>query len=194
MRMLRVTEYVEIPENISVKIEDGKVTMRGPKGTLSRDFSKIKGILISFDNGKIIVKSFRARKKEYATVKTIAAILKNMINGVLYGYRYKMKIVYAHFPMSIEVKDGYVYIKNFMGKRDTRIAKIVGDTKVFVKGDDIIIEGIDLYAVGQTAGNIYLATRLRGNDRLCPHGREGRGPGILDGIYLYEKSLMKENE
>lgn len=191
MRLLKITETIEIPENVAVKIENKKVCIRGPKGTISRDFSNIKKILIFLQDRKIIIESFRVRKREYAIVKTIAAVIKNLINGVLYGYRYKMKIVYAHFPMSVEVKDNYVYIKNFMGKKDTRIAKIIGNTKVIVKGDDIIIEGIDPYAVGQTAGNIHLATRLRGKDRLCPHGREGRGPGILDGIYLYEKTLLK---
>lgn len=192
MKVLKIRETIEIPGNISVKIKNKKMYIKGPKGIISRDFSNIRRMLIFIQDKKIIIESFRARKKEYATVKTIAAIIRNLINGVLYGYRYKMKIVYAHFPISVEVKNNYVYIKNFMGKKDTRAAKIVGDTKVIVKGDEIIIEGIDPYAVSQTAGNIHLATRLRGKDRLCPHGREGRGPGILDGIYLYEKTLLKQ--
>jgi len=105
-----------------------------------------------------------------------------------------MKIVYAHFPMSIKVEGDKVIIENFLGEKAPRIAKIVGkDTKVYVKGDDVIVEGIDVEAVGQTAANIHLATHLTGKMRKCPHGRGG-GPGILDGIYLYRKEIIGESE
>lgn len=36
-----------------------------------------------------------------------------MIKGVQNGYKYKMKVVFAHFPITVKVKDGKVYVENF---------------------------------------------------------------------------------
>ncbi|MEM4727737.1 MAG: 50S ribosomal protein L6, partial [Candidatus Bathyarchaeia archaeon] len=47
-----------------------------------------------------------------------------------------------------------------------------------VKGDDIILEGINIEDVGQTAANIQQATKTKRKDPRK----------FIDGIYVYEKS------
>ena len=191
MRIVRHEERVEIPENVKVEIDGKKVTVEGPLGKITKDFSHAR-VSIRKEGNEIVVTTFFARKKEYAVVKTIASHIKNMIIGVTRGYRYKMKVVYAHFPMNITVDENkkLVIIENFLGRKETRYAKIVGDVKVTVQKDDVIVEGIDIDCVAQTCANIHLATHLTGDEKLCPHGREG-GPGVLDGIYLYAKEHIK---
>ncbi|HDM44934.1 MAG TPA: 50S ribosomal protein L6, partial [Candidatus Bathyarchaeota archaeon] len=104
--------------------------------------------------------------------------INNMIKGVTEGFVYKMKIVFSHFPISVRVDGDQVLIENFTGEKSPRRAKIIGDTKVTVKGDDIIIEGIDINAVSQTAANIQQATKIKNKDPRV----------FLDGIYVYETS------
>ncbi|MEM3552572.1 MAG: 50S ribosomal protein L6, partial [Candidatus Bathyarchaeia archaeon] len=58
-----------------------------------------------------------------------------------------------------------------------RIARIVGNVKVEVKGDDIIVQGLNLKEVSQTASNIQQATKIKKKDPRV----------FLDGIYIYEK-------
>jgi large subunit ribosomal protein L6 len=53
----------------------------------------------------------------------------------------------------------------------------MGDTKVIVKGEDIIVQGINLEDVSQTAANIQNSTKIRSKDPRV----------FLDGIYVYEK-------
>ncbi|MBS7635615.1 50S ribosomal protein L6, partial [Candidatus Bathyarchaeota archaeon] len=89
----------------------------------------------------------------------------------------KLKIVYAHFPISVKVNGNKIIIENFMGERSPRTAKIIGDVKVSVKGDDVIIQGINIEDVSQTAANIEQATRIKNRDPRR----------FLDGIYVYEK-------
>ncbi|RLE77660.1 MAG: 50S ribosomal protein L6 [Thermoprotei archaeon] len=191
MRVVRYEERVKIPENVKVNIDGKRVTVEGPLGKITKDFSHAK-VNIRKEEGEIVVETFFARKKEYAVVKTIASRINNMIIGVTRGFRYKMKVVYAHFPMSITVNNEkrLIIIENFLGRKEKRYAKIVGDVKVTVQKDDVIVEGIDIDSVSQTCANIHLATHLTGEERLCPHGREG-GPGVLDGIYLYAKEHIK---
>lgn len=193
VREVRIIERVNVPENVKVIVNGYKVRVAGPKGELEKDFSHVgtKNVLIYMDGDEVVVEVCHGRKRECALARTIATHIRNMIIGVTKGFRYKMKIVYAHFPMSVKVEGDKVVIENFLGQKTKKYAKIVGDVKVRVEKDDVIIEGIDIEAVGQTAANIHLATHLRGSLKLCPHGRDG-GPGVLDGIYLYEKGYMED--
>ena len=192
-RAVLVRETVEIPNNVTVEVQGKKIKVKGPLGEIEKDFSHAHNILISKQNNNIIIETYIADKRTRALVKTVASKINNMIGGVVKGYRYKMRVIYAHFPIEVTVneKQGIVTIKNFLGRKDAITAKIIPGAKVRVQGKkDVVVEGIDLDAVAQTAANIHLAAKLRGKERLSPHGREG-GPGVLDGIYVYEKTTMK---
>lgn len=172
---------VEIPEGVEVQVEGLKVRVRGPLGELVRDFSHVAGkIAIRKNDGEVVVEMVgKPRRKKIALVGTIAAHIRNMITGVTKGFTYRLKIVYAHFPISVRVKDGYVVIENFLGERSPRYAKIVGDVKISVEQDDVVVKGIDIEKVGQTAANIENATRIKGKDPRV----------FLDGIYVYQKEV-----
>ena len=61
-----------------------------------------------------------------------------MIEGVNHGFEYDMKIVYSHFPMKATVKGDKFIIENFLGEKAPRHANIVGETKVAVKGTEVV--------------------------------------------------------
>lgn len=176
-KILKEEKIVNIPNGVEVIVENKKVVVTGPKGKLERNFSHARNVIIRIENRKVIVESFLPKKKDKALVGTIAGHIKNMIKGVTQGFRYKMKIVYAHFPITVKTKGKTVIIENFLGEKVPRTAKIIGDVKVSVKGDEVIIEGIDIESVSQTAANIELATRIKGKDPRV----------FLDGIYIYAK-------
>ena len=117
------------------------------------------------------------RKKEAATVGTVSSHIRSMIIGVTKGFTCKLKIVFSHFPLSIKIEDSKVLIENFTGERSPRTAKIVGDSKVSIKPEDIIVQGTHLEDVSQTAANIEQATKVKKKDPRV----------FLDGIYVYER-------
>jgi large subunit ribosomal protein L6 len=101
-----------------------------------------------------------------------------MFGGVTHGWEYEMKIVYSHFPIKAATKGNKFIIENFLGEKAPRQANIIGDTKVQVKGNEVIVNGADLESVSQTAANIERATRIKGFD-----------PRVFqDGIYITEKA------
>lgn len=118
------------------------------------------------------------RKKEASLVGTIYSHIKNMITGVQKGFTYKIKIVFSHFPITVKVKDKAVLIENFGGERNPRKAKIVGNTKVKVQSEDVILQDINLEDVSQTAANIEQATKVKRKDPRI----------FLDGLFVYERS------
>ncbi|RLI07422.1 50S ribosomal protein L6 [Candidatus Bathyarchaeota archaeon] len=171
-----VESVVDIPEGVTVRLEGKKVTVAGGKGELVRDFSHAK-VKLTLEGDKLRVWAVNPRKREASLVNTLATHVRNMIKGVTQGFTYKLKIVFVHFPTTIRIQDRKVIIQNFLGERRPREAAIVGDVKVSVQGDDIIVEGIDIEEVGQTAANIQQATRIRRKDLRK----------FLDGIYVYSK-------
>ncbi|MBS7654395.1 50S ribosomal protein L6 [Candidatus Bathyarchaeota archaeon] len=175
MREIEVRR-VKIPDGVKVNVNGKVVEVIGEKGRLVRDFSSLP-VSIQLLGDEVEVSTSWPRRKEGACVGTACAHIKNMIRGVKEGFTYKLKTVYAHFPISVKVNGNKIIIENFMGERSPRTAKIIGDVKVSVKGDDVIIQGINIEDVSQTAANIERATRIKNRDPRR----------FLDGIYVYEK-------
>ncbi|MFH7882616.1 MAG: 50S ribosomal protein L6 [Candidatus Aenigmatarchaeota archaeon] len=154
---------VKIPEDVKVSI-NGEIKVVGPNGEIRKRFELVE-VKIEKDENKIKIFSESENRKIKAKVGTIAAHIRNMINGVKKGYTYKLKVVYSHFPISVKVEGDKVLILNFLGEKIPRIAKIVGNTKVKIEKDEIIVSGIDIDEVSQTASNIELACRIKRKDR-----------------------------
>ena len=176
MRVVEAVRSIEIPEEVEVNVEGRVVIAKGEKGTLTRDFSHAP-VSVQLEESVIKIRANWPRKREAALVGTICSHIQNMIIGVTKGFTYKLKIVFSHFPISVKVREKTVTIENFTGERSPRIAKIMGDAKVIPKGDDIIVQGINIEDVSQTAANIERATKVKRKDPRV----------FLDGIYTYER-------
>lgn len=176
MRAVETVKSIEIPEGVLVKVEGRVITATSEKGELTWDFSNAP-ISIRLEGKTITVQANWPRKKETALVGTISSHIQNMITGVTKGFTCKLKIVFSHFPISVKVRERTVAIENFTGERSPRIAKIIGDTKVIVKGEDVIVQGTNIKDVSQTAANIQSATKVKRKDPRV----------FLDGIYIYEQ-------
>lgn len=176
MHTVEAIRSIKIPNGVEVKMEGRVVTIRGSRGTLTRDFSHAP-VSIQIDEDIIKIWANWPRKKETALVGTVCSHIKNMITGVMKGFTYKLKIVFAHFPISVKLKNDKVLIENFTGERSPRLAKIVGDVKITVNGEDVLIQGINIEDVGQTVANIEQATKVKKKDPRV----------FLDGMFIYEK-------
>lgn len=159
---------IEIPDGIEVEIDNFKTTVKGPKGTLERDFYSPlfkKDIVMKKEDKKIIISTESKRKKTKAMLGTIESHIKNMFIGLTEGYVAKLKIVYMHFPFTIKVNGKEVLINNFLGEKKPRKTTIIGDCKMEVKGDEITVTGINKEDVGQTTANLERVTWIRSRDR-----------------------------
>jgi large subunit ribosomal protein L6 len=92
---------------------------------------------------------------------TFNAHMRNMFKGVTEGHSHNLKVIYSHFPIAMEVKGKEIIIKNFLGEKQPRHARIIGDTKVEAKGSAMAISGPSKYDVGQTIANLRTATKIR---------------------------------
>ena len=177
MRVPEKSETIQIPDTVQLTIEGRKVIVKGPKGTLTRDFSH-EPVSLEMNDKIVRIWVQWPRKKESALVGTIRSHIQNMITGVTKGFTYKLKIVFSHFPISTKIKEKTFLIENFTGERSPRKSKIVGDVQVKIQGEDIVVQGINLEEVSQTAANIEQSTKVRRKDPRI----------FLDGLYVFEQT------
>jgi large subunit ribosomal protein L6 len=149
---------VKIPAGVTVAVEGNKVTASGPNGSVVREF---KGTFLDL---KLEGETLFVKGKGKAIEHTVRAHLTNILKGVTEGFTSKMRIRYAHFPISVEVKGRDIIIKNFLGERKPRKTKVHKDAKIEVKGQDVTISSPDKEAVGQTIANIRKITQIKGHD------------------------------
>ena len=167
---------IEIPNGVTASMNEGILEIKGPLGTAKKDFNLVRAT-ITVEGKKVKVKPFGRKKEDKAILGTASSIIASLIHGVTRGFTYKVKVVFAHFPITVKVKGKEVHVENFYGERSPRVAQIVGDCKASVQGDDVIIQGINVEDVGRTAANLEQATKVRRKDQRV----------FLDGLYLYEK-------
>ena len=173
-----VERIVEIPEGVTVEISNRKIKASGPKGALEEDLSHIP-CSMEVEKGHVLIRSSWPRREDIAMAGTAAAKIRNMVKGVKAGFTFKMKVVHAHFPVTLKVieKERKLLIENFTGEKTPRVVHIVGDSKVKASGDEVIIQGINLQHVSQTAANIEQSTKIKDKDQRV----------FLDGIYVFER-------
>lgn len=171
---------IEIPEGVKIELEKFKVKVIGSKGTLEKDFYNplfSKKIKIEKNDNKILIKTDSKRSKIKSMSGTIKSHILNMIKGVTEGFTAKLKMVYMHFPFTVKISGKEILVNNFLGEKTSRKTTIVDDCKVEIKGDEIVVTGINKESVGQTAANLEKATWIKARDRRV----------FQDGCFITEK-------
>jgi large subunit ribosomal protein L6 len=171
------SQEITIPEGVEIRKEEKTIFVKGTHGEISKkfDFGKLK-----YENkdGKILLSQVASTRNDKRMINTIAAHLKNMINGVENKFENKLKICSSHFPINVEVKGEIVLIKNFLGEKTPRKCKIPKGVEIEVNKDIITLKSPNKELVGQAAANFETATKVRNRDRRV----------FQDGIYITSKN------
>ncbi len=175
-QMEKFEQEIDIPEGVEVSLKKNMLQVKGKLGQTYQNFKKIP-VKLEVAEGKVKLKAIGTRKRDYAILNTARSLVRNLCEGVQEGYTVKLKVVFAHFPITVKVQGNLVLIENFQGERSARTANIEGSTKVNPKGEDVIVTGPVLTEVTQTAANIQQRTKVKNKDHRV----------FLDGIYIYDK-------
>ena len=169
------TDY-KFPSDVQVEVAGMKFTVKKGGKSNSRTFSA-KHVKISKEGDTIKISTDSPRKSDKAEVGTIAGHIKNMCEGMKNGVRYRLKAVYAHFPMSIKAESGFFIVNNFLGEKFPRKMKAMPGVDVKIAGQELTLTGVDRETVGLYAAQIEQLCRVTGRDRRV----------FQDGIYIIEK-------
>jgi large subunit ribosomal protein L9e len=182
MKTVSATEYIKVPEGVTVNVNARKVEVKGPRGALSRDFRHVNMELKKIGNEKIQVTVWFGNRKQIACLRTICSAIQNMIKGVTKGFQYKMRFVYAHFPINVNISSDKkeIEIRNFLGERVLRKVPMLDGVTVELSAaqkDEIVLIGNDVNNVSQSAASIQQITNVKNKDIRK----------FLDGIYVSER-------
>ena len=167
---------IELPQGITASFSDGIVSVKSKNSEVKKKFS-LSEDYIRVENHKLIIQTKKSTKTEKKTIGSVVAHLKNMINGVVSGHKYILKICSGHFPMNVVVSNNQLVIKNFFGEKVPRKLEIKLGVKVTVEGDNIHVESIDKDLASQVSADIEQLTRRPGFDTRV----------FMDGIYIINK-------
>ena len=184
MKALTTERLIKVPEGVNVTISARRVTVKGPRGTLQKAF-KHTNIEFSRVGKNVQARIYHGARLHLACLRTVCAHIENMIKGVTIGYEYKMRLVYSHFPINLNVTDNgdLIEIRNFLGEKIVRRVPMLDGVKISVstaQKDEIILVGNDIDNVSQSAASIQQSTAVKNKDIRK----------FLDGIYVSEKGLL----
>ncbi|WFD17931.1 hypothetical protein MCAP1_000142 [Malassezia caprae] len=183
---------LEIPENVTVQIDSRIITVKGPRGELQKNLRHMAmdiRLVTGPKGSKLKFIVWHGGRKHLACLRTAKAAVANMIKGVTVGFQYKMRAVYAHFPINLIIAGDKksVEIRNFLGeKRVRKVAMMEGVTITDDKAqkDQVLVEGNDIDAVSQSAALLHGVTLVRNKDIRK----------FLDGIYCTAKTSIVQVE
>ena len=81
---------VELPAGVSAKYAEGQITIVGPLGKVSQDFSKIP-LDLEIKGNEVNILTHGARRKNRSILNTAKSLVHNAVEGVTKGYEYKLK-------------------------------------------------------------------------------------------------------
>ncbi|XP_037927292.1 60S ribosomal protein L9 [Teleopsis dalmanni] len=189
MRTINSNQCVKIPKDIKGSVKARVVTITGPRGTLKRSFKHLALDMYMVNRSTLKVEKWFGAKKELAAVRTVCSHIENMIKGVTVGFQYKMRAVYAHFPINCVTSENnsVIEIRNFLGEKYIRRVQMAPGVTVVnstAQKDELIVEGNDIEAVSGSAALIQQSTTVKNKDIRK----------FLDGLYVSEKTTVVKKD
>ncbi|KAF3480298.1 Glutaredoxin domain protein [Arthroderma uncinatum] len=175
MLYIHSQESLQIPEN----------------GKLVKDLSHLAVCFSRPKKDTIAIEVHHGGRKAVATLRTVRTIINNLIIGVTRGFKYKMRYVYAHFPINVNIETSKesgaveLEIRNFLGEKVVRRIVCQKGVEVVASAnvkDEIVLSGNSIEGVSQSAADIQQICRVRNKDIRK----------FLDGIYVSEKGNIVE--
>jgi large subunit ribosomal protein L6 len=118
---------LNIIDGVTVEIKGNEIECKGSLGSNKRVYNDALVKVTKKDNTITIVpiNDKDLAKKAMKVEMTLKKEIENDMNGVLKHFDKKMKVVFAHFPITVEVKGQNLEIKNIIGERFPRTSRIV---------------------------------------------------------------------
>lgn len=191
MRYIHSEETLAIPANVKVHIKSRIVTVEGPRGKLVKDMSHLSVCFSHPSRNSIAIELHHGARKNVATLRTVKTIINNLIIGVTKGFKYKMRYVYAHFPINVNIEKNSetglydVEIRNFIGEKIIRRVTMLPGVDVEAsknQKDELQLTGNSLENVSQSAADIQQICRVKNKDIRK----------FLDGLYVSERGNIED--
>lgn len=160
---------VEIPAGVEVKIDGNTVTVKGPKGTLTRTVHP--NITVAVEGNEIIVTRPNDEKENRALHGLTRSLIHNMVEGVTNGFSKTLQVNGVGYRVA---KQGKTLVMNLGYSHQVNVDE-TEDIKIDAPdANTIVISGIDKQKVGQFAAEV--------REKRPPEPYKGKGIKYADEV------------
>lgn len=158
---------IAVPAGVDVKIDGSTVTVKGPKGTLSRTVHG--NMNVAMENGEILVTRPNESNLNKSLHGLTRTLISNMVAGVTEGFKKELEINGVGYRAA---KQGNELVMNIGYSHQVIVAEVDGITIDVPAPNKIIISGPDKQQVGQFAAEI--------REKRPPEPYKGKGIKYVD--------------
>ena len=160
---------ITVPAGVDVKIDGTTVTVKGPKGTLTKEFKP--SMIIKMEGTEITVARPDDAKENRALHGLTRTLIANMIEGVTNGYKKELDVNGVGFRVQKQGKD---LVMNLGFSHQVIVSDTEDVTIESPAPNKIIVSGIDKQKVGQFAAEI--------RNKRRPEPYKGKGIKYVDEV------------
>lgn len=129
---------IYIPEKVEVKIEKGKIKVKGQRGELEREIPSALKVIV--ENNQILLERLKEDKQSKSLHGTLRSLIFNMVKGVSDGFEKFLEIVGRGYKATLENKTlslnlGYSHLVKYIPPENIKI-ELVNPTTIRVSGCD----------------------------------------------------------
>ena len=165
---------IVVPAGVTVTVDGHTVTVKGPKGTLTKEFNK--NLTIALEDGHVVVTRPDDSIEMRALHGTTRALIHNMVVGVSEGFKKVLNLVGVGYRAAVKGKG----LELALGySHPVIIDEVPNITFAVEKNTTIIVEGIEKDVVGQVAAVI--------RSKRAPEPYKGKGVKYADEVIEEKK-------
>lgn len=162
-------QTIEIPQGVTIEVKDGVVSVKGPKGQLTRALSK--KVQVNIENNIATVSVANENDKEERSLwGTFSSHIQNMVEGVTEGFKKQLEINGVGYRVALQGSD----LKIEVGYSHPVIYKVPEGLTASVEKNLITLEGSDKELLGNTAAQIRKIRK--------PEPYKGKGIKYIDEV------------
>jgi large subunit ribosomal protein L6 len=140
---------ITVPSGVDITLDNSVITVKGPKGTLTRELHK--DMKVTVENNEITVVRPSDNKTHRSLHGTTRSVVNNMVSGVTEGFAKSLELVGVGYRAS---KSGDKIVLNVGYSHPVEITPEAGIEFEVPSNTKIIVRGIDKERVGAYAAKI----------------------------------------
>ena len=164
-------KHIAVPAGVEVKINGSEVTVKGPKGTLSRTFNP--AISIAMEGAEIVVTRPSDAPEHRSLHGLTRTLIANMVTGCHEGFKKELEVNGVGYRVA---KQGKNLVMNLGYSHQVIMPEIDGITVEVPQPNKIIINGADKQMVGQFAAEV--------REKRPPEPYKGKGIKYIDEVII----------
>ena len=144
-------QSITVPKQVKVKLDGQKISVEGPKGSLSRILPPLICCTLNEEEGKLFIEKAQDTKLSQALYGLTRTLVANMVMGVSEGFDKKLQITGVGYRAQVDGKD---LVLNMGYSHPVRM---ITPSSLFVKCETpttVVVSGIEKDVVGEFAAKI----------------------------------------